>query len=246
MPESSTTASNVVWDIIRYVFVAVATGVLVWYCCFYTPTVYVSREHTGKTMETDYIVKVVRLPEQTDWKKVADEIQSKLDALEKQIDSEKLFARLEPPTLKKTVSELAIDFSAIVKGCAVDCIAELLEEKKIHDYMIEIDGRERYRGKKNKDKNWIAGIEKPMREDSNEFLGLQQKLALCDQSLATFRSVSVVAPNCTSADAWANVLFTLGEQKGIELANEHGISVLFLLRNGDEIIEVPSEHWQRH
>jgi thiamine biosynthesis lipoprotein len=56
-------------------------------------------------------------------------------------------------------------------------------------------------------------------------------------------SVSVIAPNCTRADALATAFFVLGERQGIELANQHGIAVLFLLRTGNEIREVASQHW---
>jgi len=362
MSESSaeSVSSNIIWDIARYVIVAVAAGFLIWYSFFYTPTVYVNREHAGKTMGTDYIVKVARFPENGDWKKIADEIQSTLEALDQmmstyQSDSEvcrfnasastedwfsvspetasvvqtaleisqltegafditvaplvrhwgfgaegnslrtksfevlkseaatlkeqtgyeKLSVQQEPPALKKAIPELTIDFSAIAKGFAVDCIAELLEKHKVADYLIEVGGEVRSKGKKSPDMDWRVGIENPL---SEQFSSVQHKLDLKNQSLATsgsYRqglqiegrrvshvidprtglpaqiehnanelvSAAVVAPNCTHADAWATAMFVLGEQKGIELANQHGLAVLFLLSNGDEIIEVPSKHW---
>ncbi|MDR2439932.1 MAG: FAD:protein FMN transferase [Planctomycetaceae bacterium] len=43
-------------------------------------------------------------------------------------------------------------------------------------------------------------------------------------------SVSVLAELCVRADAWATALFVLGEHKGLELAEKHGIAVLFLFR----------------
>ena len=49
-------------------------------------------------------------------------------------------------------------------------------------------------------------------------------------------SVTVLAPTCAAADAWATVLMVLGPDKGGELARKVGIDALFLLRGeGDDI-----------
>ena len=360
-PSAEPAAAAILGEIVRYGIVAVLAGVLIAYY-FYTPAVYNSQEHTGKTMGTNYKVKVVQFPETGDWQKVADEIQDRLDALDailstyqqdsevcrfnaftsaedwfpvsketaqivqtsleislltegafditiaplvrhwgfgaggslRQADSfeklkssaiplkeqtgyEKLTVRLDPPGLKKAIPELTIDLSAIAKGFAVDCIAELLDAHKVTGYLIEVGGEVRGKGKKNKDKNWTVGIEQPL---SDQFSGIQQVLPLKDQSLATsgsylqtaqignqrvshlidpktglpaqigngtseLVSAAVLAPNCTQADALATAMFVLGEQKGWELANRHKIAVLFLLRTGDEIKELPSNGWTK-
>ena len=363
MSESSAepVASNIVWDVIRYVIVTIFVGLLIYWYGFYTPTVYVSREQTGKTMGTGYIVKVTQFPETGDWQKIAGTIQDSLDALEqmlsadrqdsdvsrfnassstedwfsvsqataqivhtaleisqltegafditvaplvqhwgrglgtgsssrpasfeklelvavllkKQTGYEKLSVRLDPPALKKAIPELTIDLSVIAKGFAADCIAELLDAHKITDYLIEVGNEVRGKGKKGNDKDWIIGIEKPL---SDQFSGIQQAFPLKDRSLATSRSdvqfqeiegrtishrinprsglpiqfensgnelasVVVLAPTCTQAAALTAAMFVFGAQKGLELANRHKIAVLFLLRNGNEIREVSSEHW---
>ena len=368
MSESSAkpATSNIVWDIARYVIVAVFAGLLIYYYGFYTPTAYVSREHTGKTMGTHYNVKVAQFPEKGDWEKIVAEIQERLDALDQMMSTyrhdsevcrfnasfstedwfpvspetaqvvhmaqeisqltegafditvaplvrhwgfgagsssrlagsfeelksaavllkeqtgyEKLSVRLDPPTLKKSIPELTIDLSAIAKGFAADCIAELLDTHKITNYLIEVGGEVRGKGTKGKDtkgknQDWIVGIEKP----TAQYSGTQQAVPLKDQSLATsgsylqFReieghrashlidprsglpaqigtgenelvSVAVLAPNCTRADALATAIFVLGEQQGLEFANQHRIAVLFLLRNGDEIREISSNVWRK-
>ena len=167
-----------------------------------------------------------------------------------------LSVRFDPPALKKADSKLAIDLSAVATGVAVDCIAELLEEQKITDYMVEVGNCVRCKGKKNKDTDWNIGIEKPPLRTSKEFPGLQQKLVLREQSLVTYcsslalssalvyRSVSVIAPDCFQADAWAEAMFLLGGQGAVELANQHGIAVLVLHRRNDEDVgEISSKHW---
>jgi thiamine biosynthesis lipoprotein len=134
-----------------------------------------------------------------------EELKAAASLLKEQTGYEKLSVCLDPPALKKTIPELAIDLSAIAKGFAADSIAELLDEQKVTDYLIEVGGEVRSKGKKSKkqgssgwfapsiwfmkkadkDKDWIVGIEKPVWESSHEFSGLHQALPLKDQSLAT-------------------------------------------------------------
>ena len=267
MSESSAKpAPNLLWEITRYVIVAVAAGFLIWYTLL-TPPVYDNRECDGKTMGTAYKVNVTHFPETGDWQKVANAIQAKLDTLDKMMstyrsDSEvcrfnaftsteewfpvspetaqvvhvaleiaplsegafditiaplvrhwgfgagsrehlagsfeelkaeaarlkehtgydKLSVRLDPPALKKSVPELTIDLSAIAKGFAVDCIAELLDAHKIANYLIEVGVEVRGKGRNNKDNDWFAGIEKPW---SEQFSGIQKRFPLTNQSVAT-------------------------------------------------------------
>lgn len=250
-------SSDVLWDVVRYVTVAIVTGILIWCYFFYTPINYVSQEHSGKTLGTDYMVKVARFPELADWNTVATAIQERLDGLEHMMSADDRLAisnEIDPIVQESSVT---IDFSTVAKGYAVDCVAELLEDKDISDYFIEIGDKVRSKGKKirdkkTKDKDWIVGIEKPAIESSNEFSGLQQVVPLNNRSFATQRaglsdelaSVTVIAATCVHADAWANALLALGEPKGTELARQHGITALFLLRRDNDILEVPTKHWK--
>ncbi len=51
-------------------------------------------------------------------------------------------------------------------------------------------------------------------------------------------AVSVVAPTCAEADAFATAFFVLGEKSGLELADKLGISVLYLNRADDAATEI--------
>lgn len=77
-----------------------------------------------------------------------------------------------------------LDFNGIAKGYAVDVIGNYLEEKGLLNYIVEIGGEIRARGKKQEGKNWQVGIERPM---ENEPLGknIFFKFPLKDQSIAT-------------------------------------------------------------
>jgi thiamine biosynthesis lipoprotein len=257
-------------------------------------------------------------------------LEEKTNQIKSKIGYDKLEVRLHPPALKKSIPELQIDLSAIAKGYAVDCVAELLEENGFVNYMVEIGGEVRCRGNKGTAGDWMIGIEKPFIVSTNEFHGLQRKLRIGDRALATsgdyqnyreidgvrfshvidprtgfpterlvtgeskmskkeplqkeppqtkthqqellqqeplppeslqtktlqseplpteslqpellqgnslqldtkerLGSVSVLAETCVRADALATAFFVLGEHKGLELAEKHGIAVLFLFR----------------
>ncbi|MCL2006349.1 MAG: FAD:protein FMN transferase [Planctomycetaceae bacterium] len=237
---SASPPSSLIWDVIRYGIVAVGTGVLIWFYFFYTPTEYVSREHTGSTQDTPYIVKVARFPDHADWNQLAESIRHRLDALE----------QTDPEDIVRTVqsafpAELAIDLAAVAQGVAIDSIAELLEQHGIEDYLIELGNSVRSKGQKGKDRDrdWLVGIEKPGRE----FSGIHRTLALHNQSFATVgdddHSVTVIASSSASANAWASAMLVLGKQRGRELAEQQGLAVLFLLRSGGEIEETASKGW---
>lgn len=143
-----------------------------------------------------------------------------------------------PPTLKKNVASIQIDLNAIAKGYAVDKVAALLNATGCPDYLIEIGGELRVTGK-----IWKVGIEKP---DPASVGGISQVIELQNQSIATsgtyrhFRetqntshiidprtgapinhgcpAVTVTAPTCMEADAWATALLVLGPVDGAALA----------------------------
>ena len=46
-------------------------------------------------------------------------------------------------------------------------------------------------------------------------------------------SVTVVAPTCAEADAWATALMVAGAEAGTRLAADQNLDALFLLRDGD-------------
>lgn len=51
-------------------------------------------------------------------------------------------------------------------------------------------------------------------------------------------SVTVLAPTCMDADAWATALLVAGPERGLLLARRLGLDVLMLLRRGNGIAEV--------
>ena len=87
--------------------------------------------------------------------------------------------------LSKKNSRIKVDFSAIAKGYGVDLVAMLLEKKGIENYMVEIGGEVRAKGKNEKGEWWRIGIQKPVDDTSEKNYELEGVLQLKNMSVAT-------------------------------------------------------------
>ncbi|MBD1548849.1 FAD:protein FMN transferase [Roseibium aggregatum] len=159
-------------------------------------------------------------------------------------------------------ASLALDLSGIAKGYGVDCLADTLTDFGIHDALVGIDGELRALGLQPDGSPWAVAVEEPDMQIRTPY----SILTLQDAAVATsgdYRhwievggrhlshtmdprrggplqeapaSVTVVARTCTEADAWATALMVLGMESGPRLAEERGLSALFLRRARDEIV----------
>ncbi len=149
----------------------------------------------------------------------------------------------------KDKPNLQIDFNAIAQGYTVDVIARFLESKGIKNYLVEIGGEVYGKGKNREGKFWKVGIEKP--EEDRQ--GIASVVNLKNKALATsgsyrkffikdgkkfshavdphtgfpvqhnLLSISVLADNCTDADAYATALLVMGLEKAQKFAEAKGI-----------------------
>lgn len=156
-----------------------------------------------------------------------------------------------------------LDFSAIAKGYAVDIVAELLEEKGISRYLVEIGGEVRCRGENDEEKPWSLGIEDPT--VSTEEQRLMAIVRLKDLSLATsgnyrnyyekdgqifahiidprtgftakhnLLSASVFASDCMTADAYATAFMVLGLEYSKEILKGQNLDAILIYRTENGI-----------
>jgi len=143
--------------------------------------------------------------------------------------------------LMKTDNAIQLDFNGIAQGYSVDVLAKFLENQGVKNYLIEVGGEIKGKGKNDSGKWWKIGIDKP--EVLVEERPLQATLALKDRSLATsgsyrkfyelngvkyshtidpftgypvthsLLSVTVLAQDCMSADAYATAFMVMGVEK---------------------------------
>ena len=132
------------------------------------------------------------------------------------------------------------DFSAIAKGYGVDRAAEILREKGIKDFMVEIGGEVVTAGVNDKGEVWRIGINKPDDDSTSISTELQDIISLSNKAIATsgnyrnyyikegrkiahtinpktgypaqqdILSSTVMAPSCAEADAFATAFMVLG------------------------------------
>lgn len=160
---------------------------------------------------------------------------------------------------------VSLDLSGIAKGFAVDELARCLDGYGIDAWLVGIDGEMRARGRKSDGEPWALALERPV-HGVREVAGVT---TLHDAAIATsgdyrhwveigdrklshtmqpgrhgpvsnrLAAVSVVAASSMLADAWATALMVLGEQAGPRLARKLGLQALFVLRDGEDLHELP-------
>ncbi len=175
--------------------------------------------------------------------------------------------RNEPPALKKTNPDTAIDLSAIAKGYAVDQVAKLLNEAGKSAWLVEVGGELRAQGNKPDGAPWRVAIEKPVAGERS----VQRVIELGNAAIATsgdyrnffeyqdtryshsinpqtgwpvtngIGAVSVVAADAITADAWATALLVTGETEALALAERYNLAVNLVSSNAKgEITETMS------
>ncbi len=108
-----------------------------------------------------------------------------IDSILEMVGHEKI--RIEGKHLVKDDARTMIDLSAIAKGFGVDKVAEMLEKENVRNYLVEIGGDIRVKGKGESGKNWRIGVnkvEEPGEEGEGE-RGYQCVLELTDCAVAT-------------------------------------------------------------
>jgi thiamine biosynthesis lipoprotein len=168
---------------------------------------------------------------------------SKIDSLRRLVGYVKV--ALQDGRVVKEDPGVMIDFNAIAQGYTVDLVAEFLEGMGLHDYLVEIGGEVRASGSKPGGEPWVVGIEQPAPNDSAAQV-VQQKISLADRSAATsgnarkyfvrdgikyshtidphtgapvhhsLLSVTVIASDCMTADAYATACMVMGLDKALQ------------------------------
>lgn len=184
---------------------------------------------------------------------------TKIDSLMKSVGLDKV-KRVHNSILKP--KNTFIDFNAIAKGYGVDVIAEYLEEKQVANYLVEIGGEIRVKGRNIEKKSpWKVGLDEP-RFDGEQ--SVYKAITLKDEAMATsgtyrkFKidengnryahiintktgyptktnvlSVSVIAQDCMTADAYATAFQAMGIDKVTEFLKTHPELKAYFIFEGD-------------
>ena len=151
----------------------------------------------------------------------------------------------------KEDDRLMLDCSSIAKGYGVDRVANFLKSKGVKHYMVDIGGEVVLKGKNSRMKTWRIGINKPIEDSLSINQELQTILEISDIGMATsgnyrkfyykdgkkyahtidprlghpiqhnILSATVIASDCTTADAYATAFMVMGLEKSKAFCEEH-------------------------
>ena len=173
-----------------------------------------------------------------------------------QIGYQRLKLKDDGLSVRKDIPELYVDLSGIAKGYGVDKVAELLESLGFMDYMVEIGGEIRVKGKNNQGQPWQIAVEKPTVEKRM----IEKVLSITDTGMATsgdyrnyfevegvrfshtidprtgrpinhrLASVTVLSETSMEADALATAFMVMGPEEGFKFAELNHIPVFFIIK----------------
>jgi len=168
--------------------------------------------------------------------------------------------------LVKDLPCIKIDVNGIAQGYTVDILADLLESKKINTYLVELGGEIRVKGRKPNGQLMTIGIEAPAKNSIDEPV-IQKLIQLEQGAVTTsgnYRkyvkngnkklshlidpttgnpidneliSVTVVAKDAITADAYDNSLMRMGLKKAMSFATRHNLEAYFIYYNTDNSIK---------
>lgn len=166
--------------------------------------------------------------------------------------------KLDKGRLVKSDSRIQIDYNAIAQGYAVDVLAAFLHSRGVTSFLVDIGGEVIAQGVKPGGDKWMVGIEKPAR-DMDADREVEDVVSLYNAALSTsgnyrkyyeengvryshtidpysgypvkhsLLSVSVLASDCMTADAYATAFMVMGLEKSKEyLAQNKSLNAYFI------------------
>ena len=159
--------------------------------------------------------------------------------------------KIDNDKIVKKDERLMLDCSSIAKGYGVDRVANFLKIKGVKHYMVDIGGEVALKGKSARMKTWRIGINKPVEDSLSINQELQTILEISDIGMATsgnyrkfyykdgkkyahtidprlgcpiqhnILSATVIASDCTTADAYATAFMVMGLEKSKAFCEEH-------------------------
>ena len=157
----------------------------------------------------------------------------------------------EPPSIRKTRSDLTLNLSAVAPGHGTDRLSQQLTKLGYPSHVVDISGEVRTGTFKANGEKWRVGVESPFGEIHRviecaevsvstsgnyrnyfEYKGVRYSHTIDPATgqpmINPPASVSVLSDSCMTADGLATGLMVMGIERGLQFAKLHGLSVLFL------------------
>jgi thiamine biosynthesis lipoprotein len=188
------------------------------------------------------------------------------------LDSLKTFVGMDKVHMKgrrlvKSDARITLNMNALAQGYSVDVVSEWLEAQGVADYLVEIGGEIRCKGKNKKGDMWAVGIDRP--EDGNRIAGeqLQAVVHFTGRAMVTsgnyrkfyvedgkkyahtidpatgrpvthnLLSATVFADDAITADAYATVFMVVGLARVKEILSQHPEWGAYLVYEEDDVMK---------
>jgi thiamine biosynthesis lipoprotein len=166
-------------------------------------------------------------------------------------------------TVRKTRPEVGCDLSSVVPGYAADRLSAELSNRGFTDFLVDVGGEVRTRGRNETGAAWQVAIERPSQRSDT----IQRMVPISDLAITTagdyrkyrevdgqriahildprtgrplthrLASVTVIDALAVRADAFDTALMVLGPDEGMALATKLNLAALFIERTGDGFTE---------
>ncbi len=93
--------------------------------------------------------------------------------------------QIDGERIVKGDERIEIDLNSIAKGYAVDCLAEIVEEYGAKNYIVEVGGEIRCKGRNPQGSMWRVGIETPFDGNMGQRAEFQKRINIGDGAIAT-------------------------------------------------------------
>ncbi|MEY3369215.1 MAG: hypothetical protein RI973_2370 [Bacteroidota bacterium] len=204
--------------------------------------------------------------------KAVEKIDSlKVDSLLKYVGLEQisLFDRGGYAVLKKSSPGVQLDFGGTGQGYGIDAVAQWLELKGVNNYLVDIGGECRARGKNPKGNWWTLGINTPKSDaEVTDFTSMVQLENMSVSTSGNYRnfhesggqkyshfispftgfpersnllSVSVFGRDCLMPDALATGFMVMGLDSAYQLVSRlNGLEALFIYSDEKGVLQTKS------
>lgn len=167
--------------------------------------------------------------------------------------------------ISRADSRMMLDCGAIAKGYAVDAVARLLKKRNVKNFMIEIGGEIVVNGTSENNVPWKIGVARPVDDTDASSTDIQIVINVTDRAMATsgnyrnfyykdgkkyahiidprtgypvnhnLLSVTVIAPDCATADAYATAFMVMGLHETQAFLKKHlelSVYMIYADKNG--------------
>ena len=158
--------------------------------------------------------------------------------------------KIEGSRIIKENPDTQLNFNAVAKGYCVDLVAAFLTSKGLKNFLVDMGGELSVHGKRAAHQKWRVGIQKPT-ENKEDAIAAEEIMELQDISVATsgnyrnyietngkryghtinphtgqpemtdLLSVTVLAPTCALADAYATAFMVMGARNAQTFITQH-------------------------